>query len=1288
MSVILADYRVTIFGPRSADATEATVLTPIGGAAHSDSFQVTTEFGGAVGWKPYLKRPSGRTGRLDPLLHKTSIGEFQFEVQDTLVSSNTIRWVTAFVGSSKGRNRFKGLKVKIEERLTIDGSAGGWTDYFIGRIDRTDKRNPSQVGPAWRFYVVSDRKDESRNVFTGPPHDTVTYAYPCRLLPLGLQDRGDGRGWGGNVATPVARGTIDTYTVSGSGITYSRLSVDQGSYHQNLIRITEALAASLDRREIHPQSTSFPQQICPNVRCRLKRLDTSAEGDFWLSMVPHPKGDKGYDGSSLSPFYHDSKGRVTSFGLLPITSTSVRDHPFKYMAMPPDGTSCEWHLYHAGPPSKETPLFIDDVDPLTLWADLLDGKFSDLWQEDPTGSALPGDIKFRPIRYNSSAFSALAGKFQNVRGLIYDSADLNEWLERYVFRPIHVVAFLNGSGEVEPADIRIPSDPSALTSITNADYIQAADEGPEWKYGNDVITVVNVAWREIMQLPTVDFPTDQVPLQLPPYGWLRITDQAPISFLSELFADAPPRVENVDGSFLPAIYGGTLGLNWFSTEAERASREFLSFFGTGGTYLELPCRRTSNTDVRQGDYVKVTVTAQPDPASNQLGGTRVMLVLDRYERDDGTRFLELLDAGPDTVSVVPTLGTFVANSADAKHAVDLPVTVNALGDPVEIWVNVTATSVGVRPDEFDVGWVLAKVVFASATYTVAGLPPGMRVWARVRSRAVGKLPSAWAYPTSPAFIDTTTLTAPSSLATSVEGTSIVLTWTNGEARAGIMPYLDGSPVLLNPLKAGTTRFVFDELADSTLYTVGVRHEDEFGGVSALTTTTETTGVAATLDTPRRLQILQGRATGGPVSLPREQAIIGYGLKLRWRLSMLHVQTRLRWSQDVTFATGTTEIAYPEGVSVVNVEMPFDSTEVFVEVRFERTGYTPSAWSATVSAFPTALVAAEDVDMFPSGWAFLSLDADGFVWLNLGTDDPDTDRAFYEYVVGDTTTAFPTVDETDTEVLVADMPARILLGAGPILAGERYVVTVRFRGGTVWGASVFDEVSGTTGTGSGGGVAEVTSLLLTEPEGGVLNVAIDIINTKTWHSWEKLGGWPTFEGTSGGLLDPAFNRTINNPATLRSYQHAADTGTWYVIVLPYNANNQPGIRATASLAISGSPTGEGALTGLSAVYASGPDDILLSWNTNSAVDAGSRYEVEIYRDDVLQAAGRNARIDEDNSDPGSSGVGGWHDTGVSLCVGPPGSCTYRTLEYRVVLIDTLASFADKTYTTNVSGYFDV
>lgn len=1018
MSIIKAEYRFTLYAARSEDPTEATVLAPIGGAAHSENFQVTTEFGGATGWKPYLGNPKcSSRGRLDPLMHKTALDQFTIDVQDAKVaSSNTVRWVTAFMGDAKGRNRFKGLKAEILERLTIDGVAGAWEDYFIGRVDRVEKQNPSQAGPFWRFFIASERKDETRNVFVGPPHSSITYAYPCPLLPIGLQDRGDGLGWGGNPTTARATGTIDTITNG------ARVKVSQSL--GNRLKITSALAAALDSRLKHPDSAAGPYNITPNVRCRLKRLDTSAEGDFWLLPFAHASATAGYDGEVFSPLFHDSDGRVTSFGIIPITAPNYPNedypadaHPYKYMAVPENGTAVNFYLYWAGPPTRDAPLLIDDVDPLTLWKDLLDAKFSDLYF---------GEVKYRPIRYSSAVFSALAGKFPNVRGLVYGTEDLNEWLEKYILRATHAVARVNASGEVEPADIRLPSDPSSLDTITNADYIQNEREGPDWKMGEDALTGVLLTQESITSFgDTVNqaVRSKEVPLDFPPHGLL-VQQQPAQLFASELFADVEPKTETVECRFVPSLLKDT-GFPW---TPEEASREYLSFFGSGAAVLRLPCRRTTVTNKRPGDFVKVEVTAQPDPLSNELGGTRVMLVLDRYEREDGSRFLELLDGGPDSISTPPTGTAPTLNATIPKHAIDQAVTLNAALDPVEIWIAITTTAVGTRPAANSLLWRLAYVSPFGGTIVLPGLPAGRRIWTRFRCRAVGKLPSAFAFPSSGlGYVDTTALAPPSAVTATASNRSIVLTWTNGESDLGIVPVLDGSDVPGKPLKPGSTRYVFDELAASTSYTIGVRHVDAFGGTSATVTDTESTGTAATLPAPRSLLVTQGRGSASPVSLPPVRMVLRTGLSVRWSLAELHATTRVQLSTDPTFATINVDEYFEQGVIEAMLETPLDSTIRYVRARHERAGSTDSAWTSTVSAYPTLLVVFAGPDGFAGGSASLSRDADGQIRLDVDfTTDPDADRFYYELTRDGT---WATVDESDSFLTRAQMPYSEIVTVG-------------------------------------------------------------------------------------------------------------------------------------------------------------------------------------------------------------------------------------------------------------------
>src|ERR1051326_7846401 len=99
MTLLQPVYRATVYAPKSTDATEATVLTPVSGAPHGDAFKVATAEG-VSGFKSYMGMPSGRRGRIDVLSKKTDTGEISFEVLDqrtTPGGSNAQRWVTAFV---------------------------------------------------------------------------------------------------------------------------------------------------------------------------------------------------------------------------------------------------------------------------------------------------------------------------------------------------------------------------------------------------------------------------------------------------------------------------------------------------------------------------------------------------------------------------------------------------------------------------------------------------------------------------------------------------------------------------------------------------------------------------------------------------------------------------------------------------------------------------------------------------------------------------------------------------------------------------------------------------------------------------------------------------------------------------------------------------------------------------------------------------------------------------------------------------------------------------------------
>src|SRR6266404_5825881 len=103
MTLVTLAYRMTLYAPRSVDPTEATILTPPGGAVHADPFKITT-LNNLAGWKPYLGFPQGRTGRMDMLDRVTDVGTMSFDLFDVALAAGVVanRWVSAFLGDANG----------------------------------------------------------------------------------------------------------------------------------------------------------------------------------------------------------------------------------------------------------------------------------------------------------------------------------------------------------------------------------------------------------------------------------------------------------------------------------------------------------------------------------------------------------------------------------------------------------------------------------------------------------------------------------------------------------------------------------------------------------------------------------------------------------------------------------------------------------------------------------------------------------------------------------------------------------------------------------------------------------------------------------------------------------------------------------------------------------------------------------------------------------------------------------------------------------------------------------
>jgi len=1051
MAVLKAQYRVTIYA-----ADDTTPLTPRVGSPHSDNFQVITK-AGVGGWKPYLRvnqlgAPDEPRIGLNRLTGLTEIGQITVQVGDVKLTNNVTRWVTAFYGDPKGRNQFEGYRLRRE--ISLDDGAN-WADDYVGRIVKFTAPDPDgELGPHFEFIVRDERIQETRDLFVGVPHHSITYARPATLLPNTIPNaRPDAtsfawNGWPG-IHSILLRGKIAT---DGDG-RYIILTTQGGDPIRNpYARLTRALAVVAD----YTAKSAASGRFCPFGRVWLRNIGAGTNGHFWLAPVTcRMKGVLAYDGNTAgnrSALFiddgqgADEKGVVRAVGITPLPST----HP-SFMALPADGTLVDFEVYNAGPPSADAPLLIKPTDAATLLEDICAGKFSLLNDTGFDDSANDGSIAVQPMLTDASSFTTLKAD-ATVRSLVFAIDRVfpaGQFIAEQIVRIAHIYGQQRADGKLYATDLRLASTTGAgLNTLDNTDC-DAAD----WEQGEEGVNVILVTSYQDTPIDTV--PADHI-LNLPS-NFLRST---PVTntFLLDRLKRLPIRPLRLDALGARAVVWDTEP-NW-AGKLDSVTEPYRQLYGDGAAVLSVTARRSSKTnDLFPGHWIKVNLDKVPNASTNTRGGTRLFQCLERVHSGAGYRF-RLIDAGPDSVAVVPT----VASPAYVTHhGLSCAITLNANAEPVTFQIAVVATGAG-RPADSSALWKTRATVTSSSTVQIGEIPRGKRIYVRGISTPVAKLPSGPAYPAGTDFIDSTAITAPSALATSVNGRSVVLTWTVGDQDYGVMPTLNGAAHRQEPLPPASARYAFDELDASTLFTFGVKHVDAFGGESALTTTTATTGTADTLSAPRALQILQGRATGTTSSLAPEANQIGFGFELSLRPQTKHAHIRLQVGLDVGFSSIEQDITLQPGTTVFRVRTPIDGAERFFRARHERTGWAPSDWSEIVSAFPTALVDSTDLggDQFAGGWAYLSLDSDGTVRLHIGTDDGDTEEAYYEISVasGFAAGTYPTVDTSDTQVLEGSMPFHSIVTVSglPLVLrlDQKVLVTVRFRGAGIWGQTVYDD----------------------------------------------------------------------------------------------------------------------------------------------------------------------------------------------------------------------------------------
>jgi hypothetical protein len=827
VTTLLAAYRLTLYAPRSTDPTEATVLTPPPGAAHSDPFQVTT-LSSLAGWKPYLDFPRGRTGRVNVLERSIDVGTMSFGLFDKTLTPgiNASRWVSAFLGDANGDPRLGGLKCFVEESL--DGGAT-WSAFWTGYVKALDLDGKVR----FKLTVRDLTYDLTRlPLFQMWPHSSVTYVSRPLLCPIG-----NTAAFGALPATPDLTGTIASpLVVAGSTVANAALVKLDGAsqVRQDNIKTEDLYKAIAPNNSV--KMGNLTVGLLPNFtgvcRAHVTWNGGANQGDFKVGLL-HWEHRNNFLAASL----HLPADYVVQFAIQPLDDTA----DLNYAALPANGTAVSVRLFAD---VKINGLLIDVANPLTLLADVLNGKFSPLYRSP---EKLPAGKFYGDVRrsFANTVSTTNAPDLPPVRFVIKKpETNALDWVVTNLLKPYGLALTQNGAGVFSVVDLRLPNTLAGVPTVTDADLV--TDAPLEWSHDRDaaIFRAEGTIWEDqVVKANTISVLSTDAPLD------------HPLIVLGIGSGDFGEKIWKIDGQGYRMMEGDAAIQNRSRTEyLQQRLLEQLNVirrpYAHGETTIGLQCRRTATVAALiPGQAVQLSLSALPNPATGQRGGTRLARVIE-VTRDGIRTNVRCLDLGAASVAVAPTLGA-PALGSDPRHTATITVTLNASSQPVEARFALTVG--GSAPADTDPAWHAYKLnpIRTTGSITLTELTPGMRLWVQARSmpddRSALLLPSTWATSTS---LDLTGYTAPSGIAvTGITANAATVNWTNGVSTAFIEVLL-ASPTTdpltrVATLLPGTQQYQLIGLAASTQYKVAVQHRTIFGDLSAQVSTTFTTTASIT-----------------------------------------------------------------------------------------------------------------------------------------------------------------------------------------------------------------------------------------------------------------------------------------------------------------------------------------------------------------------------------------------------------------------------------------------------------
>jgi hypothetical protein len=276
------------------------------------------------------------------------------------------------------------------------------------------------------------------------------------------------------------------------------------------------------------------------------------------------------------------------------------------------------------------------------------------------------------------------------------------------------------------------------------------------------------------------------------------------------------------------------------------SEETFQRFGDGPIVGDLVALSTGES-VTVGDNVRITIPTFPSPSNQGRGATRIVTITGQELTPAGPSFT-WLDGGPNLTAVTtPTLSGFAAATSDELHALKITIGGATVGASYQLQLARGSSA----PSSSD--WTDWYGVFTSSgEYILSRLASNTTWYARGRTAAQGRIRSAWTTTqvTTADAVNTSAITTPSNLASSsITAATVNLDWDIGDPAYGLelmQSTVGGSSALIRlaVFRAGSERYSVRDLTANSTYLFGIRHFDEFGGVSAQDTLTVQTSTGA------------------------------------------------------------------------------------------------------------------------------------------------------------------------------------------------------------------------------------------------------------------------------------------------------------------------------------------------------------------------------------------------------------------------------------------------------------